>query len=146
MTMKKFVPLMIIGAFLLNGCAYMQQWNPWAEEKPQEEVRESKVNPFLWQASLDKLGFMPIQSKNQDTGVIVTGWYNESPKAKEQFKLEVQILSKELRSDGVKVKGQSRKLVNGEWQTENMSLEMEQVIELSILKRARILYQQSFIQ
>lgn len=144
--MKKFVPLMIIGAFLLNGCAYMQQWNPWAEEKPQEEVRESKVNLFLWQASLDKLGFMPIQSKNQDTGVIVTGWYNESPKAKEQFKLEVQILSKELRSDGVKVKGQSRKLVNGEWQTENMSLEMEQVIELSILKRARILYQQSFIQ
>ncbi len=144
--MKKFVPLMIIGAFLLNGCAYMQQWNPWAEEKPQEEVRESKVNPFLWQASLDKLGFMPIQSKNQDTGVIVTGWYNESQKAKEQFKLEVQILSKELRSDGVKVKGQSRKLVNGEWQTENMSLEMEQVIELSILKRARILYQQSFIQ
>lgn len=146
MTMKKFVPLVIIGAFLLNGCAYMQQWNPWAEEKPQTEIHESKVNPFLWQASLDKLGFMSIQSKNQETGIIETDWYKESPKAKEQFKLQVHILSKELRSDGVKVEGQSRKLVNGKWQIENMSLQMEQVIELSILKRARILYQQSFNQ
>ena len=142
--MKKFVPLVIIGAFLLNGCAYMQQWNPWAEEKPQEEVRESKVNLFLWQASLDKLGFMPIQSKNQETGVIITDWYKESPNALEQFKLEVRVLSKELRSDGVKVSGQSRRFVNGKWQTEDMSLQMEQVIELSILKRARVLYQKSF--
>lgn len=146
MTMKKFVPLMIIGVFLLNGCSYMQQWNPWAEEKPQEKVYESNVNPFLWQASLDKLGFMPIQSKNQETGVIVTDWYKETPKAKEQFKLEVRVVCKELRSDGVKVQGQSRKLVNGEWKTEDMSLQMEQVIELSILKRARILYQNSFNQ
>lgn len=144
--MKKFVPLMIIGAFLLNGCSYVQQWNPWAEEKPQEEVRESNVNPFLWQASLDKLGFMPIQSKSQETGVIVTDWYKESPDAREQFKLDVHVLSKELRSDGVKVKGQVRKSVNGKWQIEDMSLQMEQVIELSILKRARILYQHSFNQ
>ena len=144
--MKKFVPLVIISAFLLSGCSYMQQWNPWAEEKPQEEVRESNVNLFLWQASLDKLGFMPIQSENQETGVIVTDWYKESPNAKEQFKLEVHILSKDLRSDGVKVEGQSRKLVNGEWLTEDMSAQMEQVIELSILKRARILYQKSFNQ
>lgn len=142
--MKKFVPLVIIGAFLLNGCSYMQQWNPWAEEKPQEEVRESNVNLFLWQASLDKLGFMPIQSKNQETGVIITDWYKESPNALEQFKLEVRVLSKELRSDGVKVSGQSRRFVNGKWQTEDMSLQMEQVIELSILKRARVLYQKSF--
>ncbi len=142
--MKKFVPLVIIGAFLLDGCSYMQQWNPWAEEKPQEEVRESNVNLFLWQASLDKLGFMPIQSKNQETGVIITDWYKESPNALEQFKLEVRVLSKELRSDGVKVSGQSRRFVNGKWQTEDMSLQMEQVIELSILKRARVLYQKSF--
>lgn len=142
--MKKFVPLVIIGAFLLNGCSYIQQWNPWAGEKPQEEVKESNVNPFLWQASLDKLGFMPIQSKNQETGVIETDWYKESPNALEQFKLEVRVLSKELRSDGVKVSGQSRRFVNGKWQTEDMSLQMEQVIELSILKRARVLYQKSF--
>ena len=135
---------MKIGAFLLDGCSYMQQWNPWAEEKPQEEVRESNVNLFLWQASLDKLGFMPIQSKNQETGVIITDWYKESPNALEQFKLEVRVLSKELRSDGVKVSGQSRRFVNGKWQTEDMSLQMEQVIELSILKRARVLYQKSF--
>ncbi len=142
--MKKFVPLVIIGALWLSGCSYVQQWNPWADEKPQEDVKESKVNPFLWQASLDKLGFMPIQSKNQETGVIETDWYKESPKAKEQFKLTVHVVCKELRSDGVKVNGQTRKLVNGKWQIEDMSLQMTQVIELSILKKARILYQNSF--
>lgn len=144
--MKKFVPWVLVGAFLLNGCSSVQQWNPWADEKLQEEVKESKVNPFLWQASLDKLGFMPVQSKNQETGVIVTDWYAETPKAKEQFKLEVHVVCKELRSDGVKVSGQMRKLVNGKWQTKPMSLQMQQVIELSILKRARILYQNSFNQ
>ena len=78
--------------------------------------------------------------------MIVTDWYKESSKAKEQFKLEVHILSKELRSDGVKVQGQSRRFVNGKWQMEDMSLQMEQVIEQKKKKRARILYQHSFNQ
>lgn len=142
--MKKFLPLVIIGAFCLSGCSYWQQWNPWADEKPQEEVKETNVNPFLWQASLDKLGFMPIKTKDEDKGIIVTDWYADKPQATEQFKLEVKVLSKELRSDGLKVEGQSRHLVAGNWQTEEMSLQMEQVIELSILKRARSLYQKSF--
>ena len=146
LVMKKFFPLVIISMLLLNGCSYVQKWNPWAEDELEAKVQEANVNLFLWQASLDKLGFMPISEKNFAKGIIITDWYRESSNAKEQFKLEVRILSKELRTDGVQVKGQSRKTVNGKWQVSEMSVQTEQIIELSILKRARVLYQKSFNQ
>ena len=144
--MKKIVAVVFLLPFILGSCSYLSKINPWAEEKTQEQMSESKVNPFLWQASLNKLGFMPIQVKNQDKGEIVTDWYARNKSCNEQFKVVVHVLSKELRSDAVKVQAYKRMKVAGKWQEQQTAPQIQQVIELSILKEARKLYQQSFNQ
>ena len=61
------------------------------------------VNSFLWRATLDTLGFMPLASADPFGGVIITDWY-EDPKTKgERFKVNALILDKTLRADGVKI-------------------------------------------
>ena len=59
------------------------------------------VNSFLWRASLDVLSFAPFQSTDAFGGILVTEWYKKDDK---QIKLIATIQSRELRSEGIKVK------------------------------------------
>lgn len=59
------------------------------------------VNSFLWRASLDVLSFAPFQSTDAFGGILVTEWYKKDDK---QIKLIATILSRELRSEGIKLK------------------------------------------
>ncbi len=96
------------------------------------------VNSFLWRASLDTISFMPISSADPFGGVILTDWF-ENPESKgERFKLNLFILDKSLRADGVKVKAFKQKLDSkGNWRDINVSKNMSLKIENSILTRAR---------
>ena len=59
------------------------------------------VNSFLWRASLDVLSFAPFQSTDAFGGIIITEWYKKDNK---QIKLVATIKSRELRSEGIKLK------------------------------------------
>ena len=59
------------------------------------------VNSFLWRASLDVLSFAPFQSTDAFGGILVTEWYKKDDK---QIKLIATVLSRELRSEGIKLK------------------------------------------
>ena len=59
------------------------------------------VNSFLWRASLDVLSFAPFQSTDAFGGILVTEWYKKDDK---QIKLIATIQSRELRSEGIKLK------------------------------------------
>ena len=59
------------------------------------------VNSFLWRASLDVLSFAPFQSTDAFGGILVTEWYKKDDK---QIKLIATIKSRELRSEGIKLK------------------------------------------
>ena len=59
------------------------------------------VNSFLWRASLDVLSFAPFQSTDAFGGILVTEWYKKDNK---QIKLVATIMSRELRSEGIKLK------------------------------------------
>ena len=59
------------------------------------------VNSFLWRASLDVLSFAPFQSTDAFGGILVTEWYKRGNK---QIKLIANIQSRELRSEGIKLK------------------------------------------
>ena len=61
------------------------------------------VNSYLWRATLDTLSFMPLASADPFGGVIITDWYAPPESADERFKMTVYILSRSLRSDGLKV-------------------------------------------
>ncbi len=97
-----------------------------------------EVNSYLWRASLDTVAFMPIASADPFGGLIITDWYTPAQSPNEKFKLNVYIMDRQLRSDGVKVtafKKVYRK--NKGWVDSPTSKEMSRKLEDKILTRAR---------
>jgi hypothetical protein len=75
-----------------NGDAALQQERALERRNEEQEIsdesffdlfrgntnadRQVAVNRFLWQASLDILSFLPLESADPFSGLIVTGWGN----------------------------------------------------------------------
>lgn len=96
------------------------------------------VNSFLWRASLDTVAFMPVTSADPFGGVIITDWYAMPEAPDERFKINVYILGRSLRADGVKVAiFRQVQGPNGEWQDTSVPVQTASSIEDSILTRAR---------
>lgn len=108
------------------------------KKKSEGEATGIGVNSFLWRASLDTLGFMPIASADPFGGTIITDWYQLPESPSERFKLNVFILDRALRADGVKVSvfKQARDS-SGQWVDVKVDSRMGGDLENSILTRAR---------
>ncbi|MBU6475051.1 MAG: DUF3576 domain-containing protein [Alphaproteobacteria bacterium] len=97
------------------------------------------VNSYLWRAALDTIAFMPVASADPFGGTILTDWYENPDQPGERFKVDIYILDRQLRADGVRVSVFKQKLVKNQWRNENVSPDMANNIENSILTRARTL-------
>ena len=95
------------------------------------------VNSFLWRATLDTLSFMPLASADPFGGVIITDWYEDPKTPGERFKVNVLILGKALRSDGLRVSLFKQKLAGDNWRDEMTQKSLERELEDTILTRAR---------
>ncbi|MGE4351125.1 MAG: DUF3576 domain-containing protein [Bdellovibrionales bacterium] len=96
------------------------------------------VNGYLWRASLDTLSFMPIASADPFGGVILTDWYAAPNASNERIKLNVFILDRDLRADGVKVTVFRQILgEEGKWADAAISPTTASQLENAILTRAR---------
>ena len=100
------------------------------------------VNAFLWRASLDTLSFMPLSSADPFGGVIITDWYTPQASAGERFKASAYILTKDLRSDGVKVTIFRQVPQGNHWVDAPVSQVTVSEIENKVLDRARRLREQ----
>jgi hypothetical protein len=96
------------------------------------------VNSFLWRASLDTLAFMPIATADPFGGTIITDWHQLPESPNERFKLNVFILDRALRADGIKVSvfKQVRDQM-GQWIDVKTEAKMAGDLENAILTRAR---------
>lgn len=96
------------------------------------------VNGFLWRASLDTISFMPIASADPFGGTIITDWYSSPDTPDERVKLNIFILDRELRADGVKVTvfRQTRE-GKGDWADAAVNAMTGSQLEDAILTRAR---------
>lgn len=104
------------------------------------------VNSFLWRASLDTVVFMPVASADPFGGVILTDWYMPAGSAAERFKLNIYILDRQLRADGVRV-AVFRQVRDGEsWADAPVDPGMGPALEDTILTRARELRVASLAQ
>lgn len=97
------------------------------------------VNSFLWRATLDTIAFMPLTSADPFGGVVITDWYEDANSRGERFKVNVLILDRSLRADGVKVSlfKQKRDEVTKEWIDQTVDSSLERKLEDTILTRAR---------
>lgn len=95
------------------------------------------VNSYLWRASLDTVTFMPLASADPFGGVIITDWYIAPEKPNERFKVNIFILDKQLRSDGVKVKVFRQIQKGDKWVDSTVADNTGPQMEDAILTRAR---------
>lgn len=95
------------------------------------------VNAYLWRATLDTLSFMPLVSADPMGGVIITDWWQPSTAPRERFKANAYILSRRLRSDGIKVSLFHQVEQNGRWVDAGVTASTTGEFEDKILARAR---------
>jgi uncharacterized protein DUF3576 len=100
------------------------------------------VNAFLWRGALDTIAFMPLASADPFGGVIITDWYTPPGTSGERFKATIYILSRDLRSDGVRVNIYRQVLQNGQWVDATISDATVGDIENKVLARARHMREQ----
>ncbi|PZP57516.1 MAG: DUF3576 domain-containing protein [Micavibrio aeruginosavorus] len=95
------------------------------------------VNSYLWRASLDTISFMPLASADPFGGTIITDWYTDPSSPSERTKLNVFILGRELKADGVKVKAFRQVKRSGGWVDAPVAADTSRKLEDAILTRAR---------
>ena len=96
------------------------------------------VNAYLWRASLDTINFIPLVSADPFGGVIITDWYTPSETPNERMKVQVTILDRELRADGVRVAVfKQTSSPKGGWVDAQVDPRTNIDIENAILTRAR---------
>ena len=102
------------------------------------------VNSFLWRASLDTISFMPVNSADPFGGVIITDWHSPAQSPTERFKLNVYIMDRSLRADGVRV-AVFRQVqdAQGTWRDSSLPSKTSTDIENAILTKARQLRNES---
>jgi hypothetical protein len=95
------------------------------------------VNSFLWRASLDTVSFMPLTSADPFGGVIITDWYTPPEAPGERFKMNIYILGRQLRADGIRVAVFRQAQRAGNWADASVKTETATHLENQILTRAR---------
>jgi hypothetical protein len=84
---------------------------------------------------------MPIVSADPFGGVILTDWYSPPETPNERFKVNLYILDRQLRADGVRVSVFRQQRVNGAqggtWSDAGVNNETASRLEDTILTRAR---------
>ncbi len=96
------------------------------------------VNSYLWRATLDTVSFLPLASADPFGGVIITDWYSPAETPSERFKVNIYILGRELRADGVRVSVfRQRRDQSGQWADAPVDQATGTDFENAILTRAR---------
>ena len=118
--------------------------NFFGDSEPKNTGGALGVNSYLWRASLDTVSFMPVNSADPFGGVIITDWHSSTEAPSERFKLNVYILGRALRADGVRV-AVFRQVQDprGAWKDAGVPEETRIKIEDAILFRARQLRNQT---
>jgi len=95
------------------------------------------VNSFLWRASLDTVSFMPLSSVDPFGGVILTDWYTAPDNPNERMKLNVFIMTRELKANGIRVRAFRQAKKGSSWHDAAVSEKTTRDLEDAILVRAR---------
>lgn len=108
-----------------------------SEVQQQDQGGGIGVNSFLWRASLDTVSFMPLASADPFGGVIITDWYSPPQSPEERFKINVYILGRTLRADGVRAAVFRQRQGGSGWVDAPVSSATATELENAILTRAR---------
>lgn len=131
---------MAFGVLLLTGCGGRSDiGEPRTNTVAADEVYEIGVNAYLWRGALDTLAFMPLLSAEPNSGMIITDWKVSPDDANERSKVDVSIISNELRADSINLTVHRETLQNGNWITAEPRRNAASQIIQAITIQARLL-------
>ncbi len=142
---SRFALVLTIVAMTLSGCGLNQGETSGgsSDSAPEEERRETiwdlfannddpsttlEVNKYIWNASLDVLSFLPVESANPFSGVIVTG-YGTPPGGNRAYRATILVRDPALDARSLKIALLTR---SGPAPTETV-----RTVENAVLTRAR---------
>ena len=132
---KKSIVMLFFSVFIfLSNCSKKIDEEISDIEKSQVSMA---VNAFLWRASLDTVSFIPLDIVDPIGGVITTNWYEDTNNSSERIKLTIYIKDRRLRADGLSVRVFKEVLLLSEWTKADVNPETANLIEASILTKAR---------
>ena len=106
-------------------------WEALRDTKPEQIT---KVNQYIWRAALEVLDFLPVQSVDPFSGLIVTG-FGTPPGSNRAYRASVFVSDPSLDARSLKLSLQSKK--------GPVNLATQRAIEEAILTRARQLRKQA---
>tara|TARA_B100000579_G_C22756562_1_gene816737 strand:+ start:200 stop:721 length:522 start_codon:yes stop_codon:yes gene_type:complete len=95
---------------------------------------------IIWNVALEKISFMPIQSSDQQSGVITTEWFQAGDDLNNRIKLVVYVKSDVIEDTSVEVRVFKEVFDGDKWNTAKQNSELAQKIKKSILDSAQELY------
>lgn len=95
------------------------------------------VNSYLWRATLDVVYKLPLITVDPFGGTILTDWQQVPGIPNERYKLNIAIISSELRSDGLRVHAFTEQKQGSKWVKIKTNPSFSQAIEEKILYKAR---------
>ncbi|NQV55558.1 MAG: DUF3576 domain-containing protein [Rhodospirillales bacterium] len=108
------------------------------DKAPDQSGSGIGVNAYLWRATLDTMSIWPVASADPFGGVIITDWYAPPATPDERFKLNIYILDRSLRADGVRVAVfRQTRAGPADWRNAEVQPLTATQIENAILTRAR---------
>jgi len=110
-------------------------------KKPTQEIGPKTgpgVSPVLWQAVLDTLSFVSMDSLDPMAGLAVSNWYTPKSKPGERMRITAFVNARALRSDSIVVTVERQTSgPNGQWQDGPIDRTVAADLENDILQRAR---------
>ncbi len=85
----------------------IEQSSIWDLLRPSTADQSVNVNKYLWNASLDVLGFLPVETVDPFTGVIVTG-YGTPPGGGRAYRATIHITDPALEARSLRLSLQTR--------------------------------------
>ncbi len=132
---KKSIVILFFSVFIfLSNCSKKIDEEISDIEKSQVSMA---VNAFLWRASLDTVSFIPLDIVDPIGGVITTQWYEDTNNSNERIKLTIYIKDRRLRADGVSVNVFREVMLTDRWVKADINPDTANLIEASILTKAR---------
>ena len=128
----------VVAAMGLTACSTPRLFGSKQSVPNPSSAAAVSVNGYLWRAALDTLSFMPLASADPFGGVIITDWYSPPETPDERFKMNIYILGRELRADGLRVAVfRQNHATDGRWTDAAVKPETGIDLENQILTRAR---------
>jgi hypothetical protein len=95
------------------------------------------VNAYLWRGALETLKFMPLTSADPFGGVIITDWWTPPTSPSERFKATAYVVSRQLRTDGIRVSLFRQTQQGGQWVDAPVDPGKPTELENMVLAKAR---------